>query len=121
MKDTIFLEGIWERQGDEFAGCSVRVVANSGGLWEGRLVYVTRKAAAAGWIVGDRKWVDLTPSGPCKFAGRDLQKAYDYATGEVVRTDYVEKVFLLRERRLVVRGPRWWDHFGATQEWHKLG
>lgn len=120
MDQNPLIEGVWERVGDEFAGCSIRVTP-AGGFWEGTLIYVNATASGAGWGVGDRKWVDIRASGHGRFQGRDLQKAYDFSRQEVLEASYVPKAFRLKGRKLTVSAPEWWSFFGAVQTWQRLG
>jgi hypothetical protein len=120
MDENQAIEGVWEREGDELAGCSIRVSARGAG-WEGVLIYATSAAVRAGWEVGDRKWVEILGGNGGRFLGRDLLKVYDRTRREVLEARYMAKVFRVRGRRLTVRAPEWWKAFGGIQSWQRLG
>jgi hypothetical protein len=86
------LEGDWERVGDGFAGCVVRVAPLGEGL-AGRIVRLPVAMAEAGWNEGDVKWRDIERVGSGRWKVRDVRKHFDMRSRSVVGIDACE--FLL--------------------------
>lgn len=80
------LEGDWERVGDNFAGCVVRVGPLGEGL-AGRIVRLPAAMAEAGWNEGDVKWRDIARLGGGRWKVRDVRKHFDTRSRSVVGID----------------------------------
>jgi hypothetical protein len=72
-------EGLWQRTGDRFAGCVLRV-EKTGAELVGR----------AGWVEGDLKWRNLVRNARGDWRMQDLRKHYDTRTATVTMVDYLE-------------------------------
>lgn len=112
------LEGDWERIGDQFAGCVVRVGPLGDGL-AGRIVRLPAAMAEAGWNEGDVKWRDIEPCGTALWRVRDVRKHFDTRSRSVVGID-------TRELHLTVAGEKLRLHRDASpifpdQRWRRIG
>ena len=86
-KDINELQGIWERSGDEFEGCLLKVYQEENELI-GQLIVSTPAMLAAGWTIGDKKWrqIEYTPNEGWHLL--DLRKQYDTQNKKIISMDY---------------------------------
>jgi hypothetical protein len=82
-------EGLWQRTGDRFAGCVLRV-EKAGSELVGRIVVLPESMARAGWVEGDLKWRNLVRNARGDWRMQDLRKHYDTRTATVTMVDYLE-------------------------------
>jgi len=82
-------EGLWERMGDHFAGCVLRV-EKVGTELAGRIAVLPEAMAKAGWEVGDLKWRNITRTAEGGWKMQDLRKHYDTRKASVLMVDYQE-------------------------------
>jgi hypothetical protein len=83
------IEGLWQREGDHFAGCVLRVEKLDTEL-VGRIAVLPETMARAGWIKGDLKWRNITRDSQGAWRLQDLRKHYDTRTATVLMVDYQE-------------------------------
>ena len=81
------LEGIWERTGDEFEGCLVKVEQEDHEL-VGKLIVSTPRMLLSGWAIGDKKWRHIEGNASEGWTLLDLRKQYDTQNKKVLSTDY---------------------------------
>jgi hypothetical protein len=82
-------EGLWERTGDKFAGCVLRVVEMDGEL-VGKIAILPESMSRAGWHVGDLKWRNIKRVDSKQWQLQDLRMHYDTRKASVVMVDYRE-------------------------------
>jgi hypothetical protein len=82
-------EGLWQRSGDRFSGCVLRV-ENLGTELVGRIVILPEAMARAGWIEGDLKWRNIKRGAGSGWRMQDLRKHYDTRSATVTMVDYCE-------------------------------
>ncbi len=82
-------EGLWQRTGDTFAGCVLRV-EHIGTELAGRIAVLPDSMANAGWQVGDLKWRNITRAADGAWRMQDLRKHYDTRKASVLMVDYQE-------------------------------
>ena len=70
------LIGVWERTGDNFAGCTV-VISNSNEGFSGYVTSVPPAMQRCGWLVGDKKWINFHSRSRTSWTVSDLAKQYD--------------------------------------------
>ena len=109
------LLGAWERVGDSFAGCVVRVERTPQGV-QGQITYVPLAMEPYGWQIGDVKWKDFVPRRVVGYRVQDLFKELDPETGRVKRTGFAEsrirfvgpdEIVVLPRGGTAVRSTRW--------------
>jgi hypothetical protein len=118
LRGAAGLEGDWERLGDHFAGCVVRVGALGDSL-VARIVRLPPAMAQAGWNEGDVKWRDIEPRGTAAWRMRDVRKHFDTRSRSVVGID-------TRELHLTVAGDKLRLHgdllpIFPDQRWRRIG
>lgn len=82
-------EGLWERVGDNFSGCVLRV-EKVGTELAGRIVVLPQAMAKAGWVEGDLKWRNITKGSSGTWRMQDLRKHYDTRSASIAMVDYLE-------------------------------
>jgi len=82
-------EGLWQRVGDNFGGCVLRVEKRDSEL-VGLIAVLPESMARAGWIEGDLKWRNITRDSGGAWRMQDLRKHYDTKTATVIMVDYRE-------------------------------
>ena len=87
-------EGRWQRTGDDFEGCVLRVEPVDAEL-VGRIAILPDAMANAGWQVGDLKWRNITRAPDGSWRMQDLRKHYDTRTASVLMVDYQEYTLTL--------------------------
>src|SRR3990167_6922068 len=85
--DRSDLEGIWERVGDNFAGCLIQVEWEEGEL-VGKIIAMNSEMLLYGWAVGDKKWRHIEGDAHNGWHLMDLRKQYDTASKKVLSIDY---------------------------------
>lgn len=86
-KDNNELIGIWERVGDEFSGCLVKVEQEEHEL-VGKIIASTPQMLVYGWAIGDRKWRRIESDPKAGWQLMDLRKQYDTQDKKVLSVDY---------------------------------
>ena len=86
-KDINELQGIWERVGDEFEGCLLKVYREENELI-GQLIVSTPAMLDAGWVIGDKKWREIEYVPEEGWQLLDLRKQYDTQNKKLISTDY---------------------------------
>ncbi len=112
-------EGLWERKGDRFAGCVLRVEGMDGEL-VGKIATLPESMSRAGWQVGDLKWRNIRRAGSGLWRLQDLRKHYDTRSASVFMVDYREYNLTLGafgRLRLHTGGLP----FFPEQKWEKFG
>lgn len=79
--------GVWERVGDDFEGCIIKIEQETN-EWIGKIIVSTPDMLEAGWAIGDKKWrhIERDPGGDWQLM--DLRKQYDTAQKKVLSVDY---------------------------------
>ena len=110
------LPGLWERVGDDFAGCLILVEDCAAGL-QGRITYVPALMRQYGWKVGDIKWRSIAADGTAAYRIEDLSKEFDAQANSVRRTDYgpAKLYFLGVNEFAVITGQRG----GRNSRWRR--
>ena len=113
------LEGIWERVGDEFEGCLIKVEHTENELL-GTIIVSTPQMLSYGWAIGDKKWRRIeagNDSGSWQLM--DLRKQYDTANKKVLSTDYAHYwITLSGTRKLRLHQSK--IPFFPAQVWRKI-
>ena len=118
-KDSSDLEGIWERIGDEFAGCLIKVEKEDYELI-GKIIVSTPKMLTSGWEIGDKKWRRIEGSASEGWQLMDLRKQYDTQNKKVLSTDYAHYwLSLSRSRKLQLHQSK--VSLFPNQVWKKVG
>lgn len=81
------LPGLWERVGDNFAGCTVMVRSTEQGL-QGQVTCVTPVMRQYGWNLGDLKWRQIKAEAKTTFSLEDMFIELDPDTRELRRVTY---------------------------------
>ena len=103
------LAGLWERVGDRFHGCRVRVTQENN-QYEARITKVPPAMHYFGWNSGEAKWTSIRPLSPVLYTALDLYKIkprnspmareiYREARIEFTTPDTLRVVCLAREDR----------------------
>ena len=79
--------GLWERVGDNFAGCTVMVSPHGEGL-QGQITSLTPTMRQYGWGLGDLKWRRIASVSGVTFQLEDMFKELDPDTRELKRVTY---------------------------------
>ncbi len=114
------LEGIWERMGDEFEGCLIKVEYKENELM-GTIIVSTPQMLSYGWEIGDKKWRRIEEgdtSGSWQLM--DLRKQYDTANQKILSTDYAHYWISLSGKRKLRLHQSKVPLFPA-QVWRKVG
>ncbi|MCF7729880.1 MAG: hypothetical protein K9M81_05885 [Chthoniobacterales bacterium] len=119
-KNANELVGIWERIGDEFSGCLIRVELEEREI-VGKIIVSTPQMLSAGWNIGDRKWRHIEGDSEGKWQLFDLRKEYDTQNKKVLSTDYEHYRISLghQGRRISLHQSK--IPIFAAQTWQKLG
>lgn len=113
------LEGIWERVGDEFEGCLVKVYREGNELI-GQLIVSTPAMLDAGWQIGDKKWRQIEGDPHEGWHLLDLRKQYDTQNKKLISTDYAHYwVSLVGTRKLRLHQSK--VPLFPEQNWKKVG
>lgn len=118
-KNTSELEGIWERHGDEFEGCHIKVEREEHELI-GKIIWITPEMLNYGWSVGDKKWRRIEGNEEIGWQLMDLRKQYDTASKKVLSTDYAHYWLSLSGKRKLRLHQSKLPLF-AAQIWKKVG
>lgn len=81
------VSGLWERTGDDFAGCVV-IVEPVGKQLQGRITEVPAAMRNVGWVVGDVKWKSIHTAGRNRYRLMDLFKSYDTSNTRLLQSRY---------------------------------
>jgi hypothetical protein len=107
------LEGIWERIGDDFAGCRIVIRdLDQGGL----LVNLAPRMREVGWQVGDRKWQAFHRRTLRLWEFEDLYKEYDLRTQAVHASYHPSQIIFVGPDSLETRHPG-----RPRQKWLRVG
>ena len=113
------LEGIWERVGDDFEGCLIKVEQEENEL-VGKIIWITPAMLIYGWSVGDKKWRRMEGDEKGGWSLMDLRKQYDTGTKKILSTDYAHYwVTLHGKRKLHLHESK--VPLFATQVWKRIG
>lgn len=113
------LEGIWERVGDEFEGCLVKVFKEDH-EWIGQLIVSTPAMLDAGWEIGDKKWRQIEGDPHEGWHLLDLRKQYDTENKKLISTDYAHYwISLSGTRKLRLHQSK--VPLFPEQNWKKVG
>ncbi|MBM3856522.1 MAG: hypothetical protein FJ390_00990 [Verrucomicrobia bacterium] len=113
------LEGIWERVGDEFEGCLVKVF-HEDDEWIGQLIVSTPAMLDAGWEIGDKKWRQIEGDPHEGWHLLDLRKQYDTQNRKLISTDYAHYwISLFGTRKLRLHQSK--VPLFPEQNWKKVG
>ncbi len=119
-KEKEQLLGIWERRGDEFSGCLIKVEKEAEELL-GKIIVSTPQMLEAGWKIGERKWRYIQSDSQERWKLLDLRKQYDTQNKKVLSTDYTHYwVSLNHEGRKMSLHQSQIPLF-AAQVWRKIG
>lgn len=83
------LAGIWQRTGDNFAGCTVAISAGDGQVMNGFVTALPIAMQRCGWKIGDKKWTDFEPRGRTTWAVYDLAIEFNIERQAVANHAYV--------------------------------
>lgn len=114
------LIGIWERQGDEFAGCLIRVEKESH-EFVGKIIVSTQQMLIAGWNIGDRKWRLIEATAEGNWQLMDLRKQYDTQSKKVLSIDYAHYWISLRHQGKLICLHQSKVPLFVAQKWKKIG
>ena len=96
------LQGLWQRVGDDFAGCCVQL-ATVGETTRGYIAELPDIMAARGWRLGDIKWASFQQRNPASHRFMDLFKQFDVQTGEVTDSFYKPaNLYFYKDTRLFI-------------------
>ena len=113
---AVSLPGLWERVGDDFAGCLI-LVEDVDSTLQGRITYVPSLMRHYGWKVGDIKWRNMTPRGGAGFHIDDLFKELDPDTNQVKRSTYHKaRLYFLNADEFTVIAS---GHSGRNTRWRR--
>jgi hypothetical protein len=73
------LTGVWERIGDDFAGCRIRIEFD-GPILNGRIVRLPDQMEKYGWKHDDAKWIDIQKQSVCRYRLQELYKVISSQT-----------------------------------------
>ena len=119
-KDSNELIGIWERLGDEFSGCLLRVEREEHEL-VGEIIVSTPEMLTAGWNIGDRKWRRIEGDSQGSWQLMDLRKQYDTQNKKVLSIDYAHYWISLGYGGRKLRLHQSKVPMFAAQTWRKIG
>ncbi|MFZ4115685.1 MAG: hypothetical protein ACOYK6_03055 [Chthoniobacterales bacterium] len=114
------LVGIWERVGDEFSGCLLRVEREEREL-VGKIIVSTPQMLTAGWSIGDRKWRRIEGDQEGRWQLMDLRKQYDTQNKKVLSIDYAHYWISLSHRGRKLSLHQSQVPLFAAQTWKKIG
>ncbi len=113
------LLGLWERFGDEFSGCLIRVKQLEADL-EGRVTYAPPYMRLCGWSVGDVKWRRITSGRRHTFELLDLYNELDSDTKEVKKSSYEKsRLYFVGKDEFVIIAMD--SHRGRRTRWRRSG
>lgn len=113
------LEGIWERVGDEFEGCLIKVYREEKELI-GQLIVSTPAMLDAGWEIGDKKWREIEGDPHEGWHLLDLRKQYDTQNKKLISIDYAHYwISLTGTRNLRLHQSK--VPLFPEQNWRKVG
>lgn len=113
------LEGIWERVGDKFEGCLIKVFQEGHELI-GEIIVSTPAMLNAGWAIGDKKWRHIEDTESEGWQLLDLRKQYDTQNRELLSTDYAHYWLSLSSPR-TLRLHQSQSSLFSEQSWKKVG
>jgi hypothetical protein len=118
-KDINELQGIWERIGDNFEGCIIKVYPEENELI-GQIIVSTPTMLNAGWKIGDKKWRRIEYTQNEGWHLLDLRKQYDTQHRELLSTEYAHYwIFLNNARELQLHQSK--VPLFPEQTWKKVG
>lgn len=119
-QDKHDLLGIWERMGDDFEGCLIKVEQEDTELI-GKIIVSTPQMLIAGWSIGDKKWRHIEEDPKNGWQLMDLRKQFDTQKKEVLSTDYAHYFISLSNsgRKLHLHQSK--IALPSTQKWKKIG
>jgi hypothetical protein len=88
------LIGVWERIGDDFSGCRIRIEFDGPNL-NGRIVRLPDHMEKYGWQQDDAKWIDIRKQSLCRY---QLQEMYKVISGQTrpARNIYYQSILLVQ-------------------------
>ncbi len=112
----LVLQGLWERVGDDFAGCLILVEEVSDEL-TGRVTYAPALMRQYGWQVGDLKWKSIRSGRIPAFRIQELFKELDSTTSLVRKSSYQPaQIYFVHEDEFVVTNSAW---AGRNTRWQR--
>jgi hypothetical protein len=91
------LIGLWERTGDDFAGCRIRIQFDGPNL-NGRIVQLPDHMQKFGWQQDDTKWMHIQREAVCRYQLRELYKVLSRQTKKA-RNLYHHSRLLIRSKK----------------------
>jgi hypothetical protein len=118
-KDIKELQGIWERVGDEFEGCLIKVYQEGKELI-GQVIVSTPAMLNSGWQIGDKKWRRIEEDPKEGWHLLDLRKQYDTQNRKLISTDYAHYwISLSGSKNLRLHQSK--NSLFSEQNWKKVG
>ena len=111
--------GVWEREGDAFAGMKVEVI-RSGNNLNGIIIYSPEYSKTRGFVENDIKWKDIKNIEVDSYEFKSLQKTTDNY-GNIINVDYVLTRLEIKNNiiktRLYSKGS---ENIGTEQIWIRV-
>jgi hypothetical protein len=111
------LLGVWERIGDDFAGCRLRIEFDGSNL-TGRILKVPDQMAKYGWMKDDAKWMHIQQQAICRYQLQELYKVLPCGQQQARNRYYPSRLFIRSENDLVIIPPD--ASMGRKNQWRRV-
>lgn len=95
------LIGVWERIGDNFAGCRICIEFDGINL-NGRIVRLPDHMIKYGWQQDDAKWMHLQRQSVCRYQLQELYKVFSSRTKSARNIYYHSKLLIQSNNELMI-------------------
>ncbi|MGD9007519.1 MAG: hypothetical protein PVG41_06345 [Desulfobacteraceae bacterium] len=111
------LMGVWERIGDDFAGCRLRIEFDGPNL-NGRIVRLPDHMEKYGWRKDDAKWMHIQRQAVCKYQLQELYKVLSSRTKPARNLYYQSRLLIQSKNELMIIPPD--ASGGRKNRWRRL-
>ncbi|MGD8847654.1 MAG: hypothetical protein PVI54_19190 [Desulfobacteraceae bacterium] len=111
------LVGIWERTGDDFSGCRLRIEYDGPNL-NGRIVRLPDHMAKFGWQQDDAKWIHIQRQAVCRYQLEELYKVLSSRTKPARNLYHRSKLLIQSNVELMIIPPK--VSGGRKNRWRRV-
>jgi hypothetical protein len=111
------LVGLWERIGDDFAGCRLRIEFDGPNL-NGRIVQLPDHMEKYGWRHDDAKWMHIQRQAVCRYRLYELYKVLSSRTKPARNLYYHSRLLIQSNSELTIIPPD--ETGGRKNRWRRV-
>jgi hypothetical protein len=111
------LIGVWERIGDDFAGCRLRIEFDGPNL-NGRIVRLPDHMEKYGWHHDDAKWIQIQKQAVCRYRLLELYKVISSQSAPARNLYYQSRLLVQSNNDIMIIPPD--GSGGRKNRWRRI-